>query len=76
MIIERTGMVGYIYIVFAIGEGGGSGAVGKAACLESRRSRIRPPLCFFSLTRKDSVFDREVECSASDRHGSNFESCV
>ena len=33
------------------------------------------------LTRKDSIFwgslrDREVGCSASDRQGSNFESCV
>ena len=34
------------------------------------------------LTRKDAILwgayscDREVECSASDRQGSNFESCV
>ena len=52
--------------------GGGPGAVVKAACLNSRRSRVRIPLCHSSF-KKASI---EVACSASDRQGSNFESCV
>ena len=66
--------------------GEGPGAVVKAACLENRTSRVRTPLwptslkgtkCFFPLTRKvGSLRHREVACSASDRQGSNFESCV
>ena len=62
----------------------------KAACLESRRSRVQTPLwpssfketkCFFSahsqrLNIVGSLRDREIACSASDRQGSDFESCV
>ena len=51
----------------------GTGAVVNAACLESRRSRVRPPSW---LSIVGSLRDREVACSASDRQGSNFESCV
>ena len=70
--------------------GGGPGAVFKAACLESRRSQGRTPLCHSSFKETKmflprslveiqycvSLCDREVVCSASDRQGSNFESCV
>ena len=62
----------------------------KAACLESRRSRVRAPLwpssfkkteCFFPAhpQRFNIVWnlrDQEEACSASDRQGSDFESCV
>ena len=68
---------------------GTTGAIVKAACLESLRSRVRAPLfpssfkeaqCFFP-TRKmiqycGDLRDREVACSASDHQGSNFESCI
>ena len=67
----------------------GHSSVVKAACLESRRLLVWPPLWHSNskeqnvsspLTRKDSIFwgkvsiagslrDREVVCSASDRHG-------
>ena len=73
-----------------IGKVGAHGAVVKAACLKSRRSRVRTPLwppsyketkCFFSAHSQrfnivGSLCDQEVACSASDRQGSNFESCV
>ena len=62
----------------------------KAACLESRRLRGRTPLWLSSFKETKCVFpahswwvnivgnlrDREVACSASDRQGSNSESCV
>ena len=61
----------------------------KAACLESRRSRVRTPLRHYSLKETKCFFpahsqrfnivgsrDRVIGCSASDRQGSNFESCV
>ena len=72
--------------------GGGPGAVAKAACLESRRSRDRAPLWPSSLknnrnisspvTLNDSILwgasvaEKKLACSDSDRQGSNFESCV
>ena len=71
-------------------EDGGPGAVAKAACLESRRLQVRTPLwplsfketkCFFPahsyrFIDVGSLRDREVAGSASDRQGTNFESCV
>ena len=68
----------------------GPGAVVKAACLERRRSRIRTPLWLSSVKESNCFFPahsyifnivgslrgREVAWSASDRHGSNFESSV
>ena len=71
--------------------GGCPGAVVKDACLESRGSRVRSPLCLqvlkkqkvysrfirkYSILWETSVCDREVACSAADRQDSNFESCV
>ena len=66
--------------------GGRPGAVVKAACLESRKSRVRAPLwpqsvketkCFFSADPQlfnivKSLRDRDVACLVSDRQGSNF----
>ena len=46
----------------------------KAACLESRRSRVRTLLWHSSFKDTKCLRDREVASSASDRHGSNFES--
>ena len=66
--------------------GRGPWCSGKAAFLESRRSRVRTPLWpsnrmflprsheWFNIV--ESLCDREVACSASDHQGSNFESCV
>ena len=67
-------------------------SVNAACLEESRRSRVRAPpdtLAFLKkqnvsspLTRKDSILwggsvrDRAVAYSATDRQGSNFESCV
>ena len=52
----------------------------KAACLESQKSRARPPLWYSADSERFSIKgnfrDREVACSASDCQGSNFESCV
>ena len=61
----------------------------KTACLESRRSRVRAPLWYSSsketsflsahsqrFNSVESLRDREVACSASDRQGSNNESCL
>ena len=73
--------------VFQMIWGGGSGTVVKAACLVSRRSRVQSPLrpssfkvtkCFPPLTREDSILwgASVTACSASDRQGSNFKSCV
>ena len=62
--------------------GGGSSAVVEAACLESRRSRVRTPLKlkkkFFTrslvkIQYCENLFIQEVACSASDRQGLNFE---
>ena len=67
----------------------GPGAVVKAVCLESLRSRVRTPVwhssfkeakCFFSahsgkFNIVGSLRDREVAGSASDCQGSNFEFC-
>ena len=64
------------------GMGRGPAAVVKAACLESRRSRVRTPLwhsnfketkMFLLRSLVDVIFcgslrDWEVACSASDRH--------
>ena len=69
---------------------GPSGAVVKAAWLESRRWRVQTPFwhssfkktkCFFPahswrFNIVGSLCDREVMCSASDHQCSNFESCV
>ena len=69
---------------------GGPAAVVKPACLENRRLWARSPLwhssfketkCFFPahswwFNIVESLRDREVACSASDRQGSNFEFCV
>ena len=68
-------------------KGRGHGAVVKAACLDSRRSRVRTPLwpsslketkCFFpahpkSFNSVGSLRDWEVACSTSDSQG---ETCV
>ena len=62
----------------------------KVSCLESRRLRVRAPpwpssfkktKCYFSAHSQRfnivvCLCDREVACSASDRQGSNLESCV
>ena len=70
--------------------GGGPGAVVKAASQESRRSRGQTIPWGTSFKKTKSFFpahsnrfhivgslrDREVACWASDRQGSNFESCV
>ena len=62
----------------------------KAACLQIQRSRVRTPLWPSSVTERKCFFaahswrfnivgsqrNREEACSASDRQGSNFESCV
>ena len=65
-------------------KGGGPAAVVKAACLESRRLRVRTPLWPPSFKETNvsqrfnivgSLCDREVACSASDYQG-NFEVCV
>ena len=51
----------------------------KAACLESRGSRVRIPSDLQVSRNKmppwRSLRDREVACSASDCQGSNFEIC-
>ena len=57
-------------------QGGGPGAVVKAACLENRRSRVRPPAGIqvikkqnvtSSLSCKDLIlWDREKACSAPE----------
>ena len=65
-------------------KGEGPVAVGEAACLESRRSRVHLPLwysgpkkqMFLSRSLVRSLCDREVACSPSDHKDSNFESCV
>ena len=81
---------GILLVLFNTCRGGGPGAVVKAACLESRRSRGRTPLWLSSFKETKCVFtahswwfniagnlrDREVACSASDRQGSYSESCV
>ena len=68
----------------------GSGAVVKAVCLDSRRSGLEPQSgppsfketkCFFPAhwLRFNIVGEfrpRQEACSASDRQGSNFESCA
>ena len=70
--------------------GRGPRAVVKSNCLKNQRSRVRTPLWPSVSKKKKSFFprslvnihivgslrDREVACSASDRQGSNFESCV
>ena len=70
--------------------GGCPGAVVKAACLESGRSRAWTPVwplgfietkCFFHAHSCISnvvgnLREREVACSVLNRQGSNFESCV
>ena len=67
-------------VVFCKRKGGGPAAVVKAACLESRRLRVRTPLWPPSFKEtKCSVKMRycgEVACSASDYQGPSFEFCV
>ena len=54
---------------------GGPGAVVEAACLES----FKETKCFFPAQIShimNNLRDREVACSTSDHHSSNFEFCV
>ena len=85
---HRTLSCDIYFDLFTKLKGRGPRAMVKAACLESRRMRVRTPLRPPSFkekknvssprTRKDSILwgDREVACSASDPQGSNFKSCV
>ena len=69
--------------------GGGPRVVVSAAAFHARDRGSVPGLCGLKETKKmflphprvkvsivGSLRDREVACSASDRQGSNFESCV
>ena len=71
----------YFQVVFQPRGDRGPGEVVKAACLENLRLRARTRSYHsgFKETKVSivgSLRDREVACSASDRQGSNFESCV
>ena len=71
-------------------KGRGPGAVVKATCFESSKSRVRTPLwhsCFketkgffpvhsYRINFVGSLRDREVASSLSDCQGSNYEYCV
>ena len=68
--------------------GGGPGVVVSTAALHARVRGSVPRLCGLKETKMflpnarvklnivGSLRDREVACSASDRQGSNFKSCV
>ena len=80
----------FIKDVYKLNCGGAPGIVVKAACFESRTSRVRAPIwplsfkatkCFLphSLVKNTivgSLCDREVACLASERQSSIFASCV
>ena len=53
---------------------GGPRVVVSTAAFHARVRGSSPSTCEFSIV--GSLHDREVACSASDREGSNFESCV
>ena len=74
--------------LFSVLMGGGPRAVVSTAAFHARVRGLGPGLSGFKETKMflphprvkvsivGSLCDREVACSASDRQGSNFESCV
>ena len=78
----------YYLIMFYIEEGGGPRVVVSTAAFHARVRGSVPGLGGLKETKMflhhprvkvsivGSLRDREVACSASDRQGSNFESCV
>ena len=78
----------FIFISYSGVEGGGPGVVVSTAALHARVRGSVPGLGGLKETKLflphprvkvsivGSLRDREVACSASDRQGSNFESCV
>ena len=77
-----------IYVALTSNRGGGPGVVVSTAAFHARVRGSVPGLGGFKETKMflphprvkvsivGSLRDREVACSASDRQGSNFESCV
>ena len=56
--------------------GGGPRVVVSTAAFHARVRGSAPGLGGLKVSIVGSLRDREVACSASDRQGSNFESCV
>ena len=75
---RRWPKVNFLLGVFILTEGGGPRVVVSTAAFHARVRSSIPGLGGLKETVSivGSLRDREVACSASDRQGTNFESCV